>query len=88
MLQEIPVGVLSSWDCLSHVFDKYLTGCAVNNVGKSHAYPVNFAESEPSELSDIIAINVDATVRVTRIVLPGMVKRCALVPSAHATASH
>lgn len=60
-------------------FVTHQTVCAVNNVGKSHAYPVYFAESEPSELSDIIAVNIGATVRITRMVLPGMVKRCVLV---------
>lgn len=69
-------------------FVSCLTIRAVNNVGKSHAHPVYFAESEPSEISDIIAINVDATVRITRMILPGMVKRYVLVllvrlPSAH-----
>ena len=61
------------------VFCSRLTVHAVNNVGKSHVHPVYFAESEPSELSDIIAINVDATVRITRMVLPKMVKRYVLV---------
>lgn len=51
----------------------------MNNVGKSHTHPVYFAESEPSELSDIIAVNIGATVRITRMVLPGMVKRCVIV---------
>jgi len=40
---------------------------------------VYFADSESSETSDIIAVNVDATVRITRMVLPGMVKRYAPV---------
>jgi len=53
----------------------HLTARVVNNVGKSHAHPVYFAESDPSEISDIIAINVNATARITRMVLPGMVKR-------------
>lgn len=61
------------------------TVCAVNNVGKSHTHPVYFAESEPSELSDIIAVNVGATVRITRMTLPGMVKRCVPVVD-HTTA--
>jgi len=69
---------------LSAHFSPRLTVHTVNNVGKSHAYPVYFAESEPSEISDIIAINVNATVRITRMVLPGMVKRYALV-LAHTT---
>lgn len=60
-------------------FVTHRTVRAVNNVGKSHAYPVYFVESEPSELSDIIAVNVGATVRITRMVLPEMVKRCVMV---------
>jgi 17beta-estradiol 17-dehydrogenase / very-long-chain 3-oxoacyl-CoA reductase len=48
---------------------------------------VYFAEAEPSEISDIIAINVGATVRITRMVIPGMVKRYVLV-LAHATIVH
>lgn len=60
-------------------FANRLNTCAVNNVGRSHAHPVYFAESEPSEISDIIGINVAATVRVTRMVLPGMVDRYVLV---------
>lgn len=60
-------------------FATYRTVRAVNNVGKSHTYPVYLAECDPSELSDIIAVNVGATVRITRMVLPGMVKRCALI---------
>ena len=60
---------------------------SVNNVGKSHAHPVYFAESDPSEVSDIIAINVDATVRITRMVLPGMVERYTLT-LARATILH
>jgi len=58
-----------------HCFVNQLTVRAVNNVGRSHAHPVYFTDSEPSEISDIIGINVAATVRVTRMVLPGMVNR-------------
>lgn len=74
---------LASWvgGVAFHVFYTHLTAHAVNNVGKSHAYPVYFAESEASELSDIIAINISATVRITRMVLPGMIKRCVPVPA-------
>ncbi|KAF9650124.1 NAD(P)-binding protein [Thelephora ganbajun] len=63
------------WEQLKEVFHEIQVSVLVNNVGKSHAHPVYFAESEPSEISDIIAINVDATVRITRMVLPGMIKR-------------
>lgn len=48
---------------------------SVNNVGKSHTAPVYFAEVASQEVEDILAINVNATTRVTKIVLPGMVNR-------------
>jgi len=47
----------------------------VNNVGKSHSMPVYFAETPEDELTDIVAINVTATLRVTHVILPGMVQR-------------
>lgn len=68
-------------------FVTHLTARTVNNVGKSHAHPVYFAESDPSEISDIIAVNVNATVRITRMVLPGMIGRYVPV-LARATALH
>jgi len=63
------------WEQLQQVLSEIRVSVLVNNVGKSHAHPVYFAEAESSELSDIIAINVNATVRITRMVLPGMVKQ-------------
>ncbi|KAG6331637.1 hypothetical protein ID866_7450 [Astraeus odoratus] len=50
-------------------------GVLVNNVGKSHAMPTYFAETTEQENDDIVAINIDATIRVTRAVLPGMIQR-------------
>jgi len=47
----------------------------VNNVGQSHSIPVPFIETPKEEVRDIIAINCNATLRVTQIVAPGMVKR-------------
>ena len=47
----------------------------VNNVGQSHSIPVPFIETPKEEIRDIIAINCNATLRVTQIVAPGMVKR-------------
>ena len=49
--------------------------CLVNNVGKSHNMPVYFAETPKDEMVDIVAINVNATLRTTHIVLPGMIER-------------
>ncbi|KAF4620334.1 hypothetical protein D9613_000358 [Agrocybe pediades] len=50
-------------------------GVLVNNVGKSHNMPVYFAETPEDELTDIVSINVTATLRVTHAILPGMVQR-------------
>jgi len=37
--------------------------------------PTYFAETAEQENADIVAINVNATIRVTHAVLPGMVQR-------------
>lgn len=51
-------------------------GILVNNVGVSHDMPVPFVETAEEEMLRIAEINVKATLRVTRIVAPGMVQRC------------
>ncbi len=50
-------------------------GVLINNVGKSHDSATFFADTPNEELEDIIAINVLATLRVTKLVVPGMVER-------------
>ncbi|KAI5287092.1 hypothetical protein KEM52_001753 [Ascosphaera acerosa] len=47
----------------------------VNNVGLSHSIPVPFALTPDAEMRDIIAINCLATLRVTKLVVPGMQQR-------------
>ena len=47
----------------------------VNNVGKSHAMPVYLVDTPLDEMRDIVSINVNATLRVTHAVLPGMIQR-------------
>ncbi|SCV03325.1 LAMI_0H07250g1_1 [Lachancea mirantina] len=46
----------------------------VNNVGQSHSIPVPFLETEEKELRDIITINTTATLRITQVVAPLIVK--------------
>jgi len=60
---------------LSAAFDGLDIGVLVNNVGKSHSIPAYFTETPEEEIIDIPAINVNATLRVTYAVLPGMEKR-------------
>jgi 17beta-estradiol 17-dehydrogenase / very-long-chain 3-oxoacyl-CoA reductase len=50
-------------------------GILINNVGQSHAMPIPFAITEQKEMEDIININCLATLRVTKLVLPTMIKR-------------
>lgn len=47
----------------------------VNNVGLSHSIPVPFSETAEQEMKDIITINCMGTLRVTQLVVPGMIKR-------------
>jgi 17beta-estradiol 17-dehydrogenase / very-long-chain 3-oxoacyl-CoA reductase len=44
-------------------------------VGKSHNMPVYFEDTPKDELEDIVNINIGATLRVTKAILPGMVER-------------
>ncbi|KAF2484831.1 hypothetical protein BDY17DRAFT_321730 [Neohortaea acidophila] len=50
-------------------------GILINNVGLSHSIPVPFAETPEQEMKDIVTINCLATLRVTQLVVPGMVAR-------------
>lgn len=57
-------------------------GVLVNNVGKSHNMPVYFVDTPKDELEDIVTINVNATIKVTYAILPGMVQRCVRLQAA------
>ncbi|GAP84741.1 putative 3-ketoacyl- reductase [Rosellinia necatrix] len=50
-------------------------GILVNNVGQSHSIPVPFTLTDEAEMENIININCRGTLKVTRIVAPGMQKR-------------
>lgn len=38
--------------------------------------PAYFVDTPKEEIKDIVSINVNATLRVTYAILPGMVQRC------------
>uniref|UniRef100_A0A0W0EX79 Very-long-chain 3-oxoacyl-CoA reductase n=1 Tax=Moniliophthora roreri TaxID=221103 RepID=A0A0W0EX79_MONRR len=60
---------------LAAVFEGLDVGVLVNNVGKSHNMPAYLVDTPLEEMNDIVAINVNATLRVTYTILPGMVQR-------------
>jgi 17beta-estradiol 17-dehydrogenase / very-long-chain 3-oxoacyl-CoA reductase len=47
----------------------------INNVGQSHELPVSYAETPEEEVRNIITTNCTGTLKVTRLVLPGMSAR-------------
>lgn len=46
----------------------------VNNVGQSHSIPVSFLETSEKEMMDIITINNIATLKITKTILPNILK--------------
>lgn len=62
----------ADYNKLDRLMDGKRIAILVNNVGQSHAIPVSFAETERQEMESIININVNATLRVTSLVLPKM----------------
>jgi hypothetical protein len=59
------IAFASSFTC-----DIYIS--AVNNVGRSHEMPTNFVDTTQKEIDDI---HMHAPLRMTSIILPGMIKR-------------
>ena len=50
-------------------------GVLVNNVGVSYRYPMFFDELSDQEVQDLMTMNIDSTVWMTRMALPGMLDR-------------
>lgn len=74
-LEGLDIGILGTLIRDGLLLALEFTLLQVNNVGKSHQGPVDFAEAPTQEVEDILTINVNATVRVTKMILPGMVQR-------------
>lgn len=50
-------------------------GVLINNVGKSYDEPMFFQDLPDQDSADIVEININATLKVTKLVLPGMIAR-------------
>ena len=60
----------------------------MNNAGKSYTYPEDFHASARKDMEDIVNINVNSVVRLTHIVLPGMVERSVRHTRSHSISFH
>jgi 17beta-estradiol 17-dehydrogenase / very-long-chain 3-oxoacyl-CoA reductase len=65
----------SDYAALKKAVDELEVAILINNVGLSHDIPVSFIQTPDQEMKDIIGINCMATLKVTKLVAPGMVKR-------------
>jgi 17beta-estradiol 17-dehydrogenase / very-long-chain 3-oxoacyl-CoA reductase len=72
---DFALGDERQYEGLQHTVKDLNIGALINNVGKSHNMPVNFAETAEDEMEDIIEINVVSILRVSRLIIPGMVAR-------------
>ncbi|KAI5452748.1 hypothetical protein NCC49_000495 [Naganishia albida] len=48
-------------------------GVLVNNAGVSHYMPVPFAETPDQEISNILQVNINSTLTITKLILPRMI---------------
>lgn len=60
---------------LKEVVESLDVAVLINNVGKSHGIPTPFALTSEEEMKDIITINCHGTLRVTQLIVPGMIQR-------------
>jgi len=66
---------VAAYNNLAQECEELDIGVLVNNAGRSHSMPADFVDTTKQEIKDILAINIDGTVNVTHIILPGMIKR-------------
>ncbi|KAI8628321.1 hypothetical protein F5Y19DRAFT_438966 [Xylariaceae sp. FL1651] len=65
----------TDYERLAKLLDGLEIGILINNVGQSHSIPVPFTLTDNVEMENIITINCKGTLKVTRIVAPGMQSR-------------
>ncbi|KAE8149109.1 very-long-chain 3-oxoacyl-CoA reductase [Aspergillus avenaceus] len=65
----------SDYENLKTLVNELDVAVLVNNVGKSHDIPTPFVLTSEEEMTDIVTINCMGTLRVTQLVVPGMMQR-------------
>lgn len=68
-------GLDADFSALSSLLAPLDVSVLINNVGLSHAIPVPFTQTADAEMRDIVTVNCLGTLRVTRLVAPGMAQR-------------
>ncbi|KAI0903666.1 hypothetical protein F4824DRAFT_501223 [Ustulina deusta] len=69
------VGNDADYARLARRVDGLDVGILINNVGHSHSIPVPFTLTDETEMENIINVNCRGTLKVTRVVAPGMQNR-------------
>ena len=74
-----PIDLVSATDSSYNDLQSFIAGLdisiLINSAGKSHDIPVPFALATNEEVSQIITTNCTGTLRITSLVLPGMISR-------------
>ncbi|GAA5916056.1 hypothetical protein JCM6882_008300 [Rhodosporidiobolus microsporus] len=65
----------ADYAALKAALDPLDVGVLINNVGKSYEEPTFFQDLPDQDMVDIVEININATMKVTKIVVPGMISR-------------
>ncbi|KZV96284.1 NAD(P)-binding protein [Exidia glandulosa HHB12029] len=65
----------AEWKALTDVLAPLDIGLLLNNAATDHAIPTHFADVGPEMSTAVVTVNVAAVVRLTSIVLPGMISR-------------
>ena len=68
-------GDKESYESLQTSLSNLNVGILINNVGKSHEMPVPFELTPSEEMESIVEININATLKVTKLVLPKLIER-------------
>ncbi|KAK4058135.1 hypothetical protein OIO90_000874 [Microbotryomycetes sp. JL221] len=72
---DFAAGSAADYEKLAAVLKNLDVGVLINNVGKSYDEPSFYQDLPDSDIADIVEININATLKVTKIVLPGMIAR-------------
>lgn len=71
---DVSTDVEENYQRLAETIEGLDVTILVNNVGQSHSIPVPFLATEDKELRDIITINNTATLKITQVVAPQIVR--------------